>query len=409
MRRGATQAAALAMLIPLLAGGVASGGSRYSFRGAGEVYLPQRAESRALGGAEAAAGVPDLSGNPANLALAMRTLFYGSYDIEWIRTEEPISAGGARVRKGYDGLVPNLVGVFPLPGRVVLGTGLLLGRRRGGTLEGEASIDGQSYRQVYEASGNLMRFPALLARRFGPVEVGGGLHVQLLNSKASWRNEFPDGSDYVDSEDLDTTRLWGVAWKLGVRVPLGSRFALGAWTSQPMELRGTRTLEYDDPTENEDDLELHYETDVAPSWCVGVVFKQSDRLRLLADWTFEPWEELTPLSVIDRYTDVNRFAVGLEWIYSRGEERRSWPVRVGFRTEPLHTLAGGGREVTERVFTAGSGIDFAAGQGELDWYFEYGWRGERDVSEFYEQFVRFGLTLSGHEVWTRRPPPEEEW
>jgi hypothetical protein len=200
-----------------------------------------------------------------------------------------------------------------------------------------------------------------------------------------------------------------VAWKLGLHAPLGSHFALGAWTSQPMELRGTRTLEDDDPTENEDDLELHTETDVPPSWCVGVMLKQGERLRLLADWTFEPWGDLTPLSPIDRYTDVNRFAVGLEWIYSRGRDRRSWPVRVGFRTEPLHALGGDGGKVTEHVFTAGTGIDFAGGQGELDWYFEYGWRGERDVSEFYEQFVRFGLTLTGHETWTRRPPPEEEW
>jgi hypothetical protein len=373
------------------------------------VYLPQRSESRALGGADAAAGVPDLTGNPANLALAMRTLFYGSYDIEWIHTEEPVTGGGGRERKEYDSLVPNLVGVFPLPGKVVLGAGLLLARRRGGTLEAEASIEGQSYRQVYESSGNLMRFPALLARRFGRVEFGGGLDVQLLNSKVSWRNEFPDGSGYVDSEDLDTTRLWGVAWKLGVRAPLGSHLALGAWTSQPLELRGTRTLEYDDPGEDAADLELHYETDVAPSWCIGVMLKQGEHLRLLADWTYEPWQDVTPLSPIDEYTDVNRFAIGLEWVYSRGEERRSWPVRLGFRTEPLHTLAGDGSEVTERVFSAGSGIDFAGGQGELDWYFEYGWRGERDVTEFYEKFVRFGLTLSGHEMWTRPAPPEEEW
>jgi hypothetical protein len=42
---------------------------------------------------------------------------------------------------------------------------------------------------------------------------------------------------------------------------------------------------------------------------------------------------------------------------------------------------------------------------------EYGWRGERNVNEFAEKVVRFGVTLTGWEQWSRRRPPvdDDDW
>jgi hypothetical protein len=396
-----------AAVILLAAPGGSSAESRYSLRGNGEASLAVRADARALGGAETASGVPSVTGNPANLALADRTLFYGTYETEWVRTEEA-GEGGTRIRKDYAGLVPNLCLVFPLPGNMSLGTGLVVDRRQGGRIEADATTpDGQAYRQIYDAKGNVLLFPALLARRFGRVHAGFGLDVILRNSEIRWMNDFPDDSGFDDSDDLDKVSMWGVAWKLGARVPVGSRAAVGAWYSLPSNLNGSRRLENDDPFDSSDDLKIDAKGEMATEWSLGVAAKPIPSVRILADWVHEGWESAEPPAPGDRLADVDRFAFGAEW--SRGGG--AWPLRTGYRTERLHVLDGAGQRVREHALTVGSGFGVAGGRGVIDWYFEHAWRGERDRTEFEERLFRFGVSLTGVEKWSRRRRPEEdeEW
>ena len=58
--------------------------------------------------------------------------------------------------------------------------------------------------------------------------------------------------------------------------------------------------------------------------------------------------------------------------------------------------------------TGGSGFGVGGGRGEIDWFVEYGRRGRHGESEFVEEVVRFGVTLTGSERWTRRRPPEDD-
>jgi hypothetical protein len=87
------------------------------------------------------------------------------------------------------------------------------------------------------------------------------------------------------------------------------------------------------------------------------------------------------------------------------------PLRLGFRHENLNFLDGRGEEVDETVITGGSGFGFAGGRGQFDWFAEYGWRGEQNRTEFYEQFVRIGISVTGLEEWTKpsKPEAEEDW
>jgi hypothetical protein len=48
------------------------------------------------------------------------------------------------------------------------------------------------------------------------------------------------------------------------------------------------------------------------------------------------------------------------------------------------------------------------GRGAIDWFIEYGQRGERHQSEFFEEIWRVGISLTGSETWARRRQPEEE-
>ncbi|NNE43822.1 MAG: hypothetical protein HKN12_06420 [Gemmatimonadetes bacterium] len=392
--------------------------SRYSLRGDGEEVTSSRADHRALGGAETATRIPSLSGNPASLAFADRTTFYGTYDTEWIRTEESVTGAGNLVRKEYSGLVPNLGLIFPLPNGFRLGAGVLVSRRRGGVIEQNASVpDGLggtvTYRQEFEGSGNLLRIPVLLARDFAGIQLGAGMDLMLLRTENRWMNDFSDVDPalaYLNSEDTDETNLGGFAFRSGVRTTFLDWISIGGWATIPTRLSGERRLR-SEQAGTTDDLTVDFEAEFHPSYSAGIELLPAARWRIVADWVHEAWKDADPLSPVDEFVNVDRYAVGVEW---KPEEKRgglNWPVRVGFRTANLHVLDAGGREVTERIFTAGSGFGIAGGRGDIDWYVEYGIRGEQDTNEYREHLVRVGITLTGWEQWTRRrlPPEDDDW
>lgn len=393
------------LLVALALASPAGAQSRYSLRGWGEPALPARAAARALGAAEAASSTPTLTGNPANLSQATLATFYGSYVTEWVKTEERTESG-TRVRQDYSGVISNLCLAFPL-GPVTFGAGFVVGRRAGGTIQQTATTStGESYLQILEADGNLLRLPALLAGSWKGIELGGGLDVLLLNAKRRWTNDFDTVDGFTTSSDLVRTSQWGVSWRGGVRVPVGSRLRLGGWISWPGDLSGTRTFENDDPSGDLDGLERDADAEVAPATAVGFELHPFAGVRVVGDWVREAWKDVAPPDEISEFVDVDRFAAGIEWAPGIGGPR--WPVRVGYRTENLHTLDVAGREVREHFVTAGSGFSVGNGRGEIDWFLEYGQRGDPDEREFGEQVWRAGLTLTGSERWSRRRPPEEE-
>ncbi len=400
----------VAAVVLLAVASPARAASRYSLRGDGEVALPFTAAVRAMGGAEAASASPGLATNPATMALVTNTRFHGSWLTDWIRTEETLPGGGGdiAVRKEYEGYVPNLGLVFVAPGHVRIGAGFLVDRRIDGRIAQDATTpDGRPYRQVFEASGNLLRIPVLLARDFGAAQVGAGLDFVLSNSEIHWRNDFPDGTSFLDSDDRDETGAWGPAWRLGVRVPLGARAAVGAWGIWPGDLSGSRRLENEDPQDTTSTLKADFETETAVRMGAGIEASPVPGWRVAADWTREAWADVESPRAIGTFADVDRVSAGVEWLGGSGRGLRQ-PVRAGFRTEPLHTLDANGREIRETALSAGTGFVFADGRGQFDWFLEYGWRGKKDESEYHEQFVRLGVTLTGFEDWSRRRPPEPE-
>jgi len=386
----------------------ADAASHYSLRGYGEAVIANGAEARGQGGASAAGSVPHIGSNPATLALATRARFSGTYETQWLRTEEARESGETGIYEDYEGLVPDLSVVFPLPGKLCIGGGFSVDRRQGGSIQRAIETpDGQPYTQRFELSGNLLRMPVLAAWDAGRVQLGAGLDVIVLNRKVRWENEFPDDSDFTSSANLDRSSLWGISWRGGMRLPLHEKLTLGSWASSPGKVDGLRTLSIDDPSSSSPDLEEDRDAETAWRWGVGLESALITRLRLRADYTREAWEDADPLSPSDRLVDVHRLAVGIEWA-SGSAQGIQWPIRLGYRTENLSILDASGDENREHVLTLGSGFSFSEGRGTFDTYAEYGWRGERDISEFQERFVRVGITLTGLEKWSRRRNPEEE-
>lgn len=407
---------AAAALAGLLLGTVpqsALASSRFSQRGEGESLLSQSAEARGMGGAEAATTTPSLTGNPASLAFTNQSRFFGSWETEWIRAEETLD-GGNPVAKDYSGYVPNLGLVFSLRPDLAIGVGLLVERRTDARIELARSVTGgPNYTQIFEANGNHLRIPVLISWNHPRAQVGTGLDLQLVNSRLRWRNQFETGADFANSDDLEKRQLFGVGWRVGARVPVGSRAAIGGWAALPGTLNGNLRFENDD-NDDSDDLKLDADLELPARVSLGFEVHPLPQLQLVGDWTHEAWEDVTPADAGDAYVNVNRIAVGAEWgDLNRG--KRGWPLRVGYRTEPLHVLdqheAGRSEKIIEHAVSAGTGLRFAGGRGVLDTYLEYGWRGVQDESEYSENFVRFGVTLTGLEAWTRRRPPEaeEDW
>jgi hypothetical protein len=394
-----------AILLSAVLSSTARGQSLYSLRGFGEDTAAQSSLSRALGATGAALASPGIYANPAQLMFAQRTMFSGTLGIDWTKTDE--NATG-KSRQEYGFTVSNLSLMFPLTPSLVLGTGLLFDRRIDGQIETEGVIESQPYVQVFREEGNLIRFPALLGARAGGMEFGGGIDVLLFTTKRSWQNRFDLGSGFNSSADLNRETLWSVAGKLGVRRAFGQRFAVGAWGAWPRELRGNRFLESDDAQDDPGDVKIHVEEDLAPSATLGVESFVLPRLRVVFDAGYEAWEEQTPRTPGDEYQDVYRFAVGVERIpVDRSGFLGSFPLRAGFRIQPLHVLDANSEQVTEMIWSAGAGLGFADGGGQFDWVIEYGLRGD-DGNEFQEQFWRFSATLTGLERWTRRRPPEAD-
>jgi hypothetical protein len=396
-----------AILVAVLTFATSAGAqSLYSLRGWGEPHLPSRAGARALGAAEAAGSPATLSGNPANLSQATSATFYGTYATEWLRTEEEVE-GGTLERAGYSGTISNICLIWPM-GPVTFGTGFLVGRRAGGKIEQRAETStGESYLQTFEADGNLLRVPALLAASWKGIEIGAGLDVLLLNAKRRWTNDFTDVDGFVTSSDLVRTSQWGVSWRGGVRVPILRRLHVGGWVSVPDELSGTRTFENLDPTGELDDVETDSTAEVAPAAAVGFELRLFTRVRIVGDWAREFWKDVAQPDGISTFVDVDRYAGGFEWAAS-GWGGPRWPLRLGYRTENLHTLDADGSDVREHFVTAGSGFTVGDGRGAIDWFIEYGQRGERHQSEFFEEIWRVGISLTGSETWARRRQPEEE-
>src|SRR5688572_1534886 len=205
---------AAAILLSSAFSSTAHAQSLYSLRGFGEDTAPQSSHSRALGSTGAAVTIPGIFANPALLVFADRTTFSGTLGLDWTKTEE---SSTDKTRQEYGFTVTNLSLLFPFTRDIVLGTGLLFDRRIDGTILTEGTIESQTYQQVFNHEGNLLRFPVLLGARVGGAEVGGGLDVLLFTSKRSWQNRFPVGTGFASSADVDRQTLWSIAAKVGAR------------------------------------------------------------------------------------------------------------------------------------------------------------------------------------------------
>jgi hypothetical protein len=268
-------------------------------------------------------------------------------------------------------------------------------------------VGGQPYTQTYERQGNLLRFPAQLAATWGGLRVGTGVDVLLFTVRSTWRNEFPEGSGFVSSSDVDRSTMWSFEPRVGALQRLGDRLSLGAWAAWPRELRGDRFLESDDPSNETEDIKFHVEQDLAPSYTVGLESAISQRLRVAVDWTHEDWGSVESSQTPDEFQNVDRIAAGLQWGPFGPSGLARLPLRAGFRTQTLHTLDANGKEVREMCATFGSGLLFSGGNGQFDWSIEYGRRGEDD-NEFKESYWRFAVSLTGFERWAGRKNPEDE-
>ena len=407
---------AAALFACLCAATVARAESLFELTPPGEPLLALDAHAIALAGASEArwhleSGLPS---NPAQL-VAIDGVSFATV-IQWRRGLRDLEGAGANwdeTRQDFPAF--QISAAFPRGIR--FGAGYRADLRSRGAFSSTVPIDLEgntdSYRLAFSQDGGLSRFPLSLAMPLGErTRLGIGLNLYRGNRNQEWLFDFPNASSgdpdqgYQDRRVRRQARWHGKGLALGLQSrPLGPRAAFSLRWEAGADLEGEARTE----TAGETDVELVALSGRMPSrWALGCAFELAKGGIASLQWEHEAWSDYEAPLPAATLQDVDRVALGLEWLLggpSRpGHRRQPLPLRLGVRHGrwPAPDPVTGG-EVMETTLGLGTGIDVQSGRGSLDLalFWQHlgvdGGAGER----------RFGLALSlrTSEHWSRRTQP----
>lgn len=407
----------LALLAALTLAAPAGAESLLELLPPGEPLLPLDAHAIALGGAAEArwdleSGLP---ANPAQL-MAIDGVSFATV-LQMRRGLRDLPAGGSWDETRQD--FPAFQISAALPHGLRLGLGYRGDLRSRGAYSISVPYDldeglTDHYALHYVQDGNLSRFPISLAFAPDPrYRFGLGLNLYRGSLNQEWLYDFPNatgGDPDLGYQDRKVRRegSWrGTGLALGVQAqPLGTATTLSLRLDSGAGLRGSSRLE----TAGETDLsEAKLSGDLPLRWALGVSQRLPRGTLVSLQWDHEAWSDYAaPLGGDADLDDIDRFALGLEWLWGEaratGRTHRQLPLRLGLRVGDWpgpDALSGGG--VRETMLSAGTGIDLPAGRGSVD--LALFWQRLSIEGAESERRIGFALSLRTTEAWTRRTQP----
>ena len=322
-----------------------------------------------------------------------------------------MGVGGARTSRTADleedatvARFPHERVALPLFGKVVASAGIVAVRNfRSDFTLGKLAVDGIDYVRSFERDGTLYTIPVGLAGTLGP-HLRAGLTVDFLlgTIDESWVTE-GDSISPLRSRRRDEMRGQTVTLGLLVRPWTWLRLG-GGWNPEfTVERHREIVLEPEPETTTTEPPPLRRETATADvrfpqSLRLGAAAALGARFQVAGDYLWREWEAYDGSAYeAESVENESRFGAGVEWTPSRkynyriGGSRYTWPQSVG------------GDRVHETAVHVGLGIAISAG-GRLDLSLEHAWIGSLDANGMEESAWRFGVSLSGQEVWKRRSP-----
>jgi hypothetical protein len=270
------------------------------------------------------------------------------------------------------------------------------------TIEGDPTYD-----LVSQGSGSWTQATLGLARRMDWLRLGVQVGLPFSTIDDEVTRDFADSGAYSNRTESTTTSLDEVVFTtVGVEVtPVRWPVRLGGFFQLPSEGRIESDLALFDGH-----ARTSYLLDI-PFVLGGGVGIQVGSLELVGEYRRQgwgsraeingvPWRDSTDLDLVRGFKDVDAWGVGLEWGRSSQEvrTRSAWSRllwRAGYSVEPWMFAGPNFGRVVDRTTTAGVGVPFRDGNGELNIAVRYTLRDETrsDLEETVVSLL-FGITYA---------------
>ncbi len=207
--------------------------------------------------------------------------------------------------------------------------------------------------------------------------------------------------DFDNVESRRDRSYAGTSWSASVLIEPHSRVSLGAGWNSEIDYDVSESFSY---TDEAIDSSAAWEFRLPMSWGAGAAVGLTGRWWLSSYY----WQREAPDPA--GYPQLEG-SIGDERLLSFGIERRRsndggffarMPLRAGYYEDRWHFEYPAGRPVRSRFFTLGSGFGLPGGPGAIDFSLEFGQIGSIDDNGVDERVLRFSMSVSASETWSRR-------
>lgn len=378
--------------------------SLYSRLGVGLVHMRDGARAIGMGNASLAVadGLSVYHLNPATLAGIALTRLQTEFAYETADVRVNDTTGRFR-----DATFNGMSLLLPVKKGYSLALGLEPYSRVAFTLNQLGTNANGGYEEIYSGSGGIDQAYLALAGTLGSPEASppaAGLHYGVVADfyfgriQRSWRVNFNNG-ELQSTEDEVGAYYRGFGYHAGLQW-FNPRWQLGCAVRPPVDLDVETRIEYLFGGKSE----VIKTQATLPLWIgVGVGFQPNSKWQFAADYRVQRWRDVEPRKSLGAtLTNSQQFGAGLEWVPSRNPldnylKRIAFRAGATFSRLPYQDPAG--RDVAERVVTAGLGLPYRRGHSRLDVAIEYGKRGDLIDNPAEETIFRFSISASAAERW----------
>jgi hypothetical protein len=395
MKRAAAAAVVIMLLIPC----GAAGQSIYGMNYIGEAVSRGNARSQALGYSSVA--VPDTSNsvvsNPAATA-----------DLSMVTLTIQQALSGSRIyyldelSRQTRYIVPAFAVSFPVRKGLVVSGGYRTRFMGRADFAYTIDIDGvpPGY-QNYKLDCNLFALPVSVAwHPFEPLRVAGEIQFNL-GSVIDKTNVWFDDPNYLNVDAKRRRSYTGLSWGASLLWDIHPRLSLGLVIDGPVEYDVEQVVEN---TVSVLDTTTSFGYKLPLAMDFGLALNPYGRWWLSASYWQRTVAEPVGFPVLrGNVGDESHIGFGIERRESPdGHLFNRMPIRLGFYTDTWHYEFPSGQEVRSYFFTIGSAIPLKDTPGAIDYTIEFGRIGSKAENFVEENIIRFGLSFSVQEPWTRR-------
>jgi hypothetical protein len=135
---------------------------------------------------------------------------------------------------------------------------------------------------------------------------------------------------------------------------------------------------------------------------VGISYSKKNVFEINMDYYFQKWSESTFFGESSSFlTDLNKFALGAEWIPEKMSIRQAWKrfaYRAGIKYEQTYHILGG-HQINDFGITFGLGIPIYRSNSTINLSAEAGQRGTTKFNLVRENYLKVNLSANLHDLW----------